>query len=244
MAIQIETVSFHTSKTDRWVDFLATLDTGADENWISSSTAKELDIDVPAEPKWFSTKAVNFSGGTVATLDTVLLTWCSKGERRKTYKTNFNIVRDAPFDVLFGKEFLLKEMIFTFDKYALFLLRRNPKMLISHCYLSGLNWIILLIQRFLDVAEIEIMKRNRAAAEAESSALAQQQQAVHPVSPSLLSKPCGGCAAMHLDIAAPSSASVDNHEPHDPIFVRSRDLRHKSTAERSKGFVRKHGWYF
>jgi len=70
---------------------------------------------------------VKFSGSNVAILDTVLLTWCSHGERRKTRKTNFNIVRDAPFDVLFGKEFILKEKVFIFNKYALFLAKKNPR---------------------------------------------------------------------------------------------------------------------
>lgn len=99
--------------------FQATLDTGSDANWISRDALQRLGIQpvIQAATEW-----LNFNGKTISSTEVAAITWNGIGSR-KTRVTNFRVTPDspfecAPFDVLIGKDLLMKEKLLSLDNKA------------------------------------------------------------------------------------------------------------------------------
>lgn len=99
--------------------FQATLDTGSDANWISRDALGRLGMQpiVQAPTEW-----INFNGKTISSTEVVAITWNGIGSR-KTRVTDFRVTPDspfesAPFDVLIGKNLLMREKILSLDNKA------------------------------------------------------------------------------------------------------------------------------
>lgn len=104
----------YSSKNGQWYPLLALLDTGTAENWISRTIVDRLRLDA-ANGK--TTLWTTFNGTQLSSGSTVTPTWCSVG-RGITHVTDFRVVSNAPFDVLFGKNILFSAEIMFFVEEA------------------------------------------------------------------------------------------------------------------------------
>lgn len=118
-------IGMYSEKNHKWMSLLATLDTGANGNWITESSLKLLNLEAPpnSATPW---EMDSFSGKTIRSRRQVKIQWMGP-EGRRAYRTIFRVAEDgAPFDVILGKEFLFGKDILTFNKSVL-LFVRNAK---------------------------------------------------------------------------------------------------------------------
>ena len=81
---------------------IATRDSGTVENWISQDIVDRFRLEVR---KGLLEEHTTFDGKTLSSCETVQPTWCLRGSH-KSYKCEFRVASDPPFDVLFGWSFL------------------------------------------------------------------------------------------------------------------------------------------
>ncbi|KAE9380253.1 hypothetical protein N431DRAFT_449044 [Stipitochalara longipes BDJ] len=98
-------ISMYSNAYGDWYGVIATLDTGSDENWVSQEVVDRLKLDVS---KGLVCEWKTFNGHSFESDSSVKVTWCSRG--RGTSRVNvFRVVPNGPFDVLFGRTFILSE---------------------------------------------------------------------------------------------------------------------------------------
>lgn len=104
----------HSPSNDKWYGLIATLDTDAEESWISARIVERLGLEVTKEE---TLKYATFNGQPMASGKTSTVTWSSKGDGL-SHETVFHVVPGyAPFDVLFGRNLLsCDEMVFGCDR--------------------------------------------------------------------------------------------------------------------------------
>jgi hypothetical protein len=102
----------HSPKFGNWSSVLATLDTGSDENWISSAIVKRLGLETM---RGLLGAYLPFDGSEVSSYETVKPTWSSEG-RGISHVTTFRVVPNVPFDVLFGRSFLFSPEVNPFSR--------------------------------------------------------------------------------------------------------------------------------
>jgi hypothetical protein len=85
-----------------WDGCIATRDSGTIENWISQDIVDRCRLQVR---KGLLEEHTTFDGKTLSSCATVQPTWYLYGTQ-KSYKCEFRVVSDPPFDVLFGWNFL------------------------------------------------------------------------------------------------------------------------------------------
>lgn len=116
-------IGMYSPRKREYIDLQATLDTGANGNWITEESLRLLNIE--AQPNsarpW---EMDSFGGKTMRSQRQVKIQWTG-GQR--TYRTLFRVVEDnLAFQVILGKEFLFGEDVLTFNKSVL-LFVRNAK---------------------------------------------------------------------------------------------------------------------
>ena len=100
------------STTGEYHDLLAKLDTGTDENWVSLAALNLLKLksrDVA------SAEFLTFNHKTFESNQEVTIIWWGFGNTI-TRETPFRVVANAPFKVIIGKNYLLKEGIVTINR--------------------------------------------------------------------------------------------------------------------------------
>ncbi|KAH8667615.1 hypothetical protein BGZ60DRAFT_431835 [Tricladium varicosporioides] len=118
-----ERIKLCPKKYEQWIEADAKFDTGANDNWIAESLAEERGAVIEeGPPVYYNT----FTGENLKSTKLVRrLTWTAIG-KSGSLNTDFRIAPSkATFKVLFGKEFIESEEIFTFNKAALILTKRK-----------------------------------------------------------------------------------------------------------------------
>lgn len=96
-------INVHSNADGEWYGAVATLDTGSDENWISQDVVDRLRLKVF---NGLLSKFKTFNGEIGESDSAVRATWSRHG-RGTSHITFFRVVSNAPFDILFGRNFLL-----------------------------------------------------------------------------------------------------------------------------------------
>jgi hypothetical protein len=122
----------HSPKFGKWYGMLATLDTGADENWISGAIVRRLGLEVT---KGLTEQYQAVNGTEFSSCETVKPTWSGEG-RGISHISKFRVQEKAPFDVLFGRNLL-------YSPEVGFFLRQE-----------GLNPVLTIVTSYLKVREI------------------------------------------------------------------------------------------
>jgi hypothetical protein len=107
-----------------WIEATAKFDTGAKEDWISAPLVERLGFNKEQGPViCYQT----FTGQILESSEVVRkVTWGSVGNDSRTWVTEFRLApQNAPFDVLFGSEFISSEQIYTFNESNLILARKR-----------------------------------------------------------------------------------------------------------------------
>ena len=165
-----EKVKMFSPNTGEYHDLLAKLDTGTDENWISQAT---LDLLKLKSRVVASAEFLTFNHKTFESNQEVSIIWWGFGSTI-TRETSFRVVANAPFKVVIGKNYLLKEGIVTIKRSngAFILVKKDNKegeLGSSPFKLFGDNNVL---------AEAMDVQENRTRANAESAELAHRQKEV------------------------------------------------------------------
>ncbi|PMD33862.1 hypothetical protein L207DRAFT_517887 [Hyaloscypha variabilis F] len=107
-----------------WIEATAKFDTGTMEDWMSTHLVKRLGfLPEPGPIILYQT----FSGETLQS-DLVIkkVTWGSIGSDNRTWVREFRLApENAPFEVLFGSDFISSEQIYTFNEAKLILTKKQ-----------------------------------------------------------------------------------------------------------------------
>lgn len=90
------------AKPGGWKGFLGTCDTGTMENWITEPIVRRLNLEIRGG---FPIVTTTFNGQRLKSGNIVTASWHSIGIT-KTHESDFRVVEDGPFDVLFGRNLL------------------------------------------------------------------------------------------------------------------------------------------
>jgi hypothetical protein len=108
-----------------WIESVAKFDTGANDNWMAESVVNELGaIPENVEPDFYET----FTGEMIKSSQRVRnITWGSV-DGTQTRVTNFRVApANAKFKVLFGKELISSEEIYTYCPKSAHVLTKIPQ---------------------------------------------------------------------------------------------------------------------
>lgn len=94
--------TFHIEMGPTWESCVATKDTGTKENWISQDIVDRYGLEVE---RGYLQENITFNGEILSSCERVTATWNLNGST-KSHKCHFRVVATAPFDVLFGRNFL------------------------------------------------------------------------------------------------------------------------------------------
>ncbi|CAD6593578.1 MAG: hypothetical protein ASARMPRED_007684 [Alectoria sarmentosa] len=94
------------------------LDTGCDENWISTSVLDRAGLQTRVEPVEFAQSYVAFGGAEFEPTGKVDIDWYATNAG-KSNRTSFLVHHAVPFDMVLGKIWIIEESIFVFNKPAL-----------------------------------------------------------------------------------------------------------------------------
>ncbi|ESZ92432.1 hypothetical protein SBOR_7191 [Sclerotinia borealis F-4128] len=153
-------ISMHSPKNDCWNGLCARNDPGTDENWINSRIVERQKFRVE-RGKLITT--MNFNGQIFTSGSTVTATWVVEG-RLISHQTEFRVIDNGPFDVLFGRNLLSLPEINHF---------RDDRVD---------DTPILLEQSDISPQEQEAINRNRAAADARARENEQRRRPIRPSS--------------------------------------------------------------
>ncbi|KAF4628365.1 hypothetical protein G7Y89_g9784 [Cudoniella acicularis] len=139
--------------TQCWESLRAMGDTGTELNWINRQTAIDcgLQINAGVAEEWMT-----FDGKTFSSFEFVRSTWSVSGAA-KTHRTEFRVIPNAPFDALFGRNYL--------EHHAGELEFMAPG-----------GAALVLVRGKSKKSEEELMEENRARKEKESAELARYRQ--------------------------------------------------------------------
>jgi len=98
--LQLPTVNIQIAQS--WEGAIATKDTGTVENWIDFEIVRRFELEIE---QGYLQEHIVFDGKPLYSCEVVTATWCVSGSQ-KSHTAQFRVVRDAPFDVLFGRNFL------------------------------------------------------------------------------------------------------------------------------------------
>ena len=107
----------HTDESEHTVA-CGKLDSGCDENWISSELLTRARLENQVEPTEDQRIYVAFGGAEIEPMGTVAVTWYAVNAS-KSRKTTFLVHDNVPFDMVLGRIFIKEESIFLFNKPAL-----------------------------------------------------------------------------------------------------------------------------
>ena len=152
------------------IRFIATLDSGTSDNWISSEALQRLQIKrmMKAPTEWRT-----FSGKSFKSEDVVEISW-NGVSNRKTRRSTFRVTKSGvsvPFDVILGSKFIFAEDIFSFNENAWILTKKpitkGTYVLISSCHSKPLMAIntdeeaITKKRRIEDQEDIKLLEDRR-----------------------------------------------------------------------------------
>jgi len=116
-------IQMYSEKRRRWRPLGATFDTGTPENWISRDIVARLKYpveNVPPSRYYIFTREILESSKVINQVR-----WCidnGEGPSTRSRYTNSRVAPDdAPFVVLFGRDLIFSEDIFSFNEAALIL---------------------------------------------------------------------------------------------------------------------------
>lgn len=94
------------------------LDSGCDENWVSTEVLTRAGIEDQVEPIEDSTTYTAFGGEKFKPVGKIDITWYAVNAS-KSRSTTFFVHHGVPFDMVLGRIFIAEESIFVFNKPAL-----------------------------------------------------------------------------------------------------------------------------
>jgi hypothetical protein len=101
-------------------EFLAVLDTGTADNWISENVLNRLRLTTTSQTP---VEYVMFNGKALQSNRVVRITWTARSHT-KSIATLFRVCEDAAFEVVIGKDFLFSENIIIFNEVPLDLVKK------------------------------------------------------------------------------------------------------------------------
>ncbi|KAF8859448.1 hypothetical protein BDZ45DRAFT_742261 [Acephala macrosclerotiorum] len=112
------------SRLQRWIELTAKFDTGTQDDWISISIVKDLQLAADNDEL---VVYETFTGEVMESSMVVRnLAWSSIGTDSRSWATTFRIApENAPFQVLFGSDFIESKQIYSFNKANLILTRKR-----------------------------------------------------------------------------------------------------------------------
>jgi hypothetical protein len=90
----------------------AKLDTGSEDNWISASIVTRVGLQDLVEPISLEKLYTGADGSLFQPTGTLSVSWTRNAI--KSWKTDFLVLENAPFDMLLGRGFIIKEGLFVF----------------------------------------------------------------------------------------------------------------------------------
>jgi hypothetical protein len=111
-------------KRERWYEFTAKFDTQTPDNWISTVVAECLG----EQPKTIPASTyITFNGETLASSKIFQkVKFGAMGTDRRSRVADFRLAPEgAPFEVLFGSDFIKANQIFTFNQANLILAKKK-----------------------------------------------------------------------------------------------------------------------
>ncbi|KAF2786346.1 hypothetical protein K505DRAFT_343884 [Melanomma pulvis-pyrius CBS 109.77] len=90
----------------------ANLDTGSKDNWISASIVHRIQLEDSIVPVETDKMYRGADGSLFQPMGMLSVSWTRNST--KSWQTDFLIVENAPFDMLLGREFIIKEGLFVF----------------------------------------------------------------------------------------------------------------------------------
>jgi hypothetical protein len=161
-----------------WIEATAKFDTGTMEDWMSTHLVKRLGfLPEPGPIILYQT----FSGETLQS-DLVIkkVTWGSIGSDNRTWVREFRLApENAPFEVLFGSDFISSEQIYTFNEAKLILTKKQDsegKSNITYRYIVILSVYKANMTALATEEDKKIREEREAQVEAEARALEKERQ--------------------------------------------------------------------
>jgi len=113
-------IKVYSDQKKKWFEFIAKFDTGTKENWMTSVVVDLLEHTIVTVPR---TQYRTFDGSVLNSSELVQqVLWHGDGEHARSRHTNFRMIsQPAPFQILFGSEFLFSECLMSFNEAALIL---------------------------------------------------------------------------------------------------------------------------
>ncbi|QSZ36317.1 hypothetical protein DSL72_007443 [Monilinia vaccinii-corymbosi] len=153
-------ITMHSPKIDSWQGLRAANDPGTDENWINSKIVARQRF--PTQ-RGKAIRTMNFNGQVFKPVAKVTAAWMVQG-RTISHETEFRVIDNSPFDVLFGRNLL-----------------SSPES--NYFRDDGIDDTpILLVQSDISSQEQKEIDRNRAAADAQARELEQRRRPIRPSS--------------------------------------------------------------
>jgi hypothetical protein len=120
----------YSEKNEVWVELTARFDSGTPDNWMTKEVVDLLDhaiVTVPFE------QYQTFTGEVMGSSELVRsVLWHGDSASTRSRSTDFRVIRKpAPFEVLFGSDFLFSQSVYSFNEPNLILtkLKETPGML-------------------------------------------------------------------------------------------------------------------
>ncbi|RAL67059.1 hypothetical protein DID88_007839 [Monilinia fructigena] len=154
-------ITMHSPRNDCWNGLVAKNDPGTEENWINSNIVDRQRF--RAERGKLIKKTINFNGDVYTSGATVEATWAVQ-DRHMTHQTEFRVIENGPFDVVFGRSLLSSPEIDYFRDDGI---DDTP---------------ILLEQSDVSPQEQAVIERNRAAADARAKENERKRRPIRPSS--------------------------------------------------------------
>lgn len=155
--IQKELPTVYIQIAPSWEGVIATKDTGTENNWIGQHIVDRFRLEVTSG---LLQEHEVFNGGTLSSFEIVEATWCIS-QAQRSYRAQFRVVENAPFDVLFGRNCLSNHRRILDSKEA-----RS----------KSASPLLVLVARKKNVREETMIEENRRKAKAESCALQESQR--------------------------------------------------------------------
>jgi len=116
----VRAIKVYSRNKKKWFEFIAKFDTGTRENWITSAVVGLLEHTVVTGPR---TQFTTFDGSVFNSSELVEhVLWHGDGEHARSRHTHFRMISErAPFQILFGSEFIFSQDLMSFNEDALIL---------------------------------------------------------------------------------------------------------------------------
>lgn len=116
----MRTIKVYSYIKKKWFQFNAKFDTGTKENWITSTVVDILEYSIVTISH---TQFKTFNGSTLNSFEAVQdVLWHGDGEHTRSRHTQFRMISEpAPFQILFGSDFIFSQDLMSFNESALIL---------------------------------------------------------------------------------------------------------------------------